>query len=136
MIGIKFAEMYAMCMNDSTTPIEVMSAAYDEIAQDSAELAALRATVAALTAERADLMAQLAACGNAEPPNGESAAAYSRVWNAAIEAAADVVQSELDWLRDEDDKRFAYGKRIMSTIRAMQPTEHDADMLEAWHERL
>ncbi len=35
------------------------------------------------------------------------------------EAAAGIVQNELDWLRDEDDKRFAYGQRIMKSILAI-----------------
>ena len=88
------------------------------------ELADLRATVAALTAERD--------------------AAYRRGWEAAIEAAVVFVDDyAVDMLQadgDELDEVIRRDSDMCKSIRALQPptapTEHDAATLEAWHEQL
>lgn len=115
------------------------SNAYD-IEMIKAERDEARATVAALTAERADLMAQLAACCNAEPPNSDSAAAYRRGWDAAREAAVKSLRDAAEYQRSEWI-RTSGGKDISSLylhtancqhamserVSALQPTEHDAN---------
>lgn len=81
------------------------------------ELYTLRATVAAMTAERD--------------------AAYRRGWDAARDAAAVCVAG--DWrLRDKSGAYHEINLECVSdTIMTLQPTtEHDAAMLEAWNERL